>query len=583
MKKSIFILTILVTFVLILKNEVSATLNSFLDFDSFSGSVNISTDYDFVHNNTSACDTVNGITFNDVMSGAATPTGNQGFQTTFAQNGFVVSALAPDGSSPSGIPNFSGDDSMSLLIGAISVRPGDLLVSDRSLIALEPADLGLSPQFTFSFVDSTSTDPLTQTSFTAFGLFVDGGQPGTSTNITLTPVLSDGTLFSQSVTRTITDTSAVPDGFLGFMSDEPFYGVLFQSSGDQMTIVDGVDRVVFGDKSIGLNGTWTVKIKGKSYNYYTDQIDNITKTETITIESNANELTVTVTQNGGVDSDGPFTGFGGNNTFGATRSGSSWVDLIAGNVDSNNILSGGIIINDQYYGPSSGATSLKFSSDPSFGSEVKGDVNGDGKIGLEEAIHALQVVSGIATIPILDQINESGSVISKYAFSTDSERAQTFTVGISGQLAQVDVFVSRIWGISPGGNGDPNTIISIDFDLRPTDSSGIPLEHSATLSHVVVPNSEIPNYDDIDFVSINLKPFNIFVESGDILSIVLWGENNLEGTNKQGFLWGYYDNFYEGKDPYAGGSQFFSSTTTNEFDERPDRDGLFRTFVDSTP
>lgn len=236
---------------LMLPLSVHADFIGFADYQAFLQEANISTSYNFAHDNNRIADTINGITFADVQSGTITPSleNNQGYQVFFAQDGFVVSALAPDGSSPSGIPNFTRDDSMSLLIGAISVSPGELLVSDRSLINLEPADLGLSPQFTFSFVDSTSVEPLTPTSRRSFGVFVDAGQPLTSTIITLTTLDADGSSLD-SYSANIAEIGLLPDGFVGVVSDRPFYGVLFQSNGDDASIADGIDRVLLGERKI---------------------------------------------------------------------------------------------------------------------------------------------------------------------------------------------------------------------------------------------------------------------------------------------------------------------------------------------
>jgi len=179
----------------------------------------------------------------------------------------------------------------------------------------------------------------------------------------------------------------------------------------------------------GLNGTWNnVKFIGNGYNYYTDQVDNIFKTENITIQldTNTHEVTITVTRNGVTDSDGAFVGFGGNSTFGAKRLGSNWIDLIIGSIDRNNILSGTLIISDHYFGQNAGARAYNFSSDPSFGSEIKGDVTDDNKIGLEEAIHALQIVSGVRST------NQAESIINNFVGLWSG----TLTAQISGEPSE---------------------------------------------------------------------------------------------------------------------------------------------------
>lgn len=102
---------------------------------------------------------------------------------------------------------------------------------------------------------------------------------------------------------------------------------------------------------------WDVVLHGTRYSYYTDDVSKPFKKGKITLTRKGNEVTVAIEG----DDDGLFTGFGGANTFGATRLGDSYVDTIAGTVE-NNVLSGTLISCDQYFGEEAGTTVVKFKS-----------------------------------------------------------------------------------------------------------------------------------------------------------------------------------------------------------------------------
>lgn len=110
-----------------------------------------------------------------------------------------------------------------------------------------------------------------------------------------------------------------------------------------------------------INGIWNVTYSGIQYDYYTDQVEIINKTGTITINKSGDNISVVLSD----DPDGPFSGYCGQKTFGAKREASTWADTIVGSVDDNNVLSGTLTICDFYYGSSSGAQVLEFSSGPS--------------------------------------------------------------------------------------------------------------------------------------------------------------------------------------------------------------------------
>ncbi len=76
--------------------------------------------------------------------------------------------------------------------------------------------------------------------------------------------------------------------------------------------------LIFGDSAqAGIAGTWNVKLIGQAYSYSSSELVDIVKNETITLEVNGNQVSVAITDNGTVNTDGSFSGYGGNSSFGA--------------------------------------------------------------------------------------------------------------------------------------------------------------------------------------------------------------------------------------------------------------------------
>jgi len=172
-------------------------------------------------------------------------------------------------------------------------------------------------------------------------------------------------------------------------------------------------------------------------------------------------------------------------------------------------------------------------------------------------------------IPVLDQIFDPGTPPSWQAgigspgspFELDT--AQTFTVGLSGTLTQVDVLVKieTFYGSSA----------TLDWDIRPT-SGGAPLESagSALISGTINTGLPLTSYQ---FVTLDLLPAGISVTTGDQLAIVL-------STSFGSMGWGGSSGDY-----YADGAAFQRPdfVTWNTFQEQEGFDLGFKTFVDSTP
>jgi hypothetical protein len=99
--------------------------------------------------------------------------------------------------------------------------------------------------------------------------------------------------------------------------------------------------------------------------------------------------------------------------------------------------------------------------------------------------------------------------------SSFTDKAQTFTVGVSGTLVEADVVIHR------DGTADLQ-IPDLQFDLRRT-VSGKPIESNTdTLASVTIPSSEVPYQGAILCIfPVDLTHFGISVASGDVLAIVL--------------------------------------------------------------
>lgn len=121
------------------------------------------------------------------------------------------------------------------------------------------------------------------------------------------------------------------------------------------------------------------------------------------------------------------------------------------------------------------------------------------------ALAVLFVSSPVAATPIQDQFFDPGPSPSLATGRLD--KAQTFTVGITGTLTRVDVDISR------GSTAD------LLFDIRPT-VAGVPVESDGiTLAAVTVPASNIPTTRG--FFSVDINSFGVSVTAGEILAIVL--------------------------------------------------------------
>jgi hypothetical protein len=170
--------------------------------------------------------------------------------------------------------------------------------------------------------------------------------------------------------------------------------------------------------------------------------------------------------------------------------------------------------------------------------------------------------------PVLDQYFEAGSSSNLTSYVGGAvDKAQTFTVGLSGILSQIDLDIQRI-----------TTSNDLIFDIRAT-SNGLPIENdSTTLASLTVPFNSIQTTRD--FFSLDISSYNISVASGDMLAIVL------DSGNDHDYAWFGYSST---SDPYSGGESYFrnpsagfNTWTSSSYYTVATHDLGFRTFVNTT-
>lgn len=166
-----------------------------------------------------------------------------------------------------------------------------------------------------------------------------------------------------------------------------------------------------------------------------------------------------------------------------------------------------------------------------------------------------------AAVPILDQSFVPQDPHSFFGTGgTNLNSAQTFTVGITGMLSQVDVLVEK--------NGPDE----LRLDVRPT-VDGLPIEDdNAALASVTVPFATIPS--PRAFLSFDVSSFGVRVSQGELLAIVLTGNARWYGVTPE----------LGPDDPYLGGAAYFRGLPGAFFPPFDGRADLgFRTFVDAIP
>lgn len=170
-------------------------------------------------------------------------------------------------------------------------------------------------------------------------------------------------------------------------------------------------------------------------------------------------------------------------------------------------------------------------------------------------------LSPLAAQPLLDQSYEVESLSIQAFITGGAIQMQTFTVGISGSLTEVDFFGRRSTTIAdPTGN--------LSLEIRRT-SLGIPIMSQAGLiTSASVPLSNLP--DRLSFFPLVL-PNAPLVEMGQTLTIVLRSSGST-------VFW-----FGDEIGTYDGGLYFSAPVSTGRPDPMGSMDLGFRTFVQPVP
>lgn len=172
---------------------------------------------------------------------------------------------------------------------------------------------------------------------------------------------------------------------------------------------------------------------------------------------------------------------------------------------------------------------------------------------------AVPVVDQDGLIPDVDGDDEESGFLLAPAGT-----AQTFTVGLTGLLTRIDVQVRH------SVYGPPTTPLL--FDIRRTTSTGAPVEDdggSDVLASMTFNAAAIPVQPfTLATTTIDLTPFSIFVEAGDVLAIAL--RTDEPGYSTAGIF-----------QTYAEGSMFFRFGSGGWGEDLSRRDFGFRTFVDT--
>lgn len=126
----------------------------------------------------------------------------------------------------------------------------------------------------------------------------------------------------------------------------------------------------------------------------------------------------------------------------------------------------------------------------------------------------------VRVVPVVDQVFDPGQYGSPYLsagvayYNTNQEIGQTFTVGVSGTLTQVDLYIYKWEG----------TVGDLVLDIRGTRPDGRPTAVAGQqLITTSVPPTSVPglpgNY--AAFFTFDLTPYNVYVAQGEVLAAIL--------------------------------------------------------------
>jgi hypothetical protein len=175
---------------------------------------------------------------------------------------------------------------------------------------------------------------------------------------------------------------------------------------------------------------------------------------------------------------------------------------------------------------------------------------------------------GALAAPTLDQVSDAVT-LSELGFYNVIDRAQTFTVGLTGFLTQVDIKIHRLETLSQDAL----------FDIRTT-SGGIPTEPNFganILFNAVIPQADVPEvplFQDVPWTSVFLGAGSFPVTAGNMLAISLRSDGD-----QVYWLAGSHPNPYPSGIRYTRDRDIVSAWIAS-----PDNDDVFfRTWVDPVP
>ena len=169
-----------------------------------------------------------------------------------------------------------------------------------------------------------------------------------------------------------------------------------------------------------------------------------------------------------------------------------------------------------------------------------------------------------ASAAVIDQSNDTGfSVDAASAIGASQEAAQTFTVGLDGQLTQLDVLV----GLDIGG---PSITDPLVVEVRTTSARAPAVADTSppVFASVSIPSNQF--VQGFSWVSVDLSGFDVPVSVGEVLAITM---RTNSATPFAYNWWGTQAN------NYAGGATF-GRTTGGSWDALGFiADESFRTYV----
>jgi hypothetical protein len=196
-----------------------------------------------------------------------------------------------------------------------------------------------------------------------------------------------------------------------------------------------------------------------------------------------------------------------------------------------------------------------------------------------------QAVLGVGVIDqshVLTSVESQGGV----GGSDEQDVAQTFRMGMSGRLVQLDFWAFRA---ATGAAGD------LVFDIRPTTNDGRPVESDAeVLAQLVIPrdsvmplSSVVPAPVEPLLIQLDLTPFNLYFQTGEL---VAFSFGNVGGNEISGFaILGDYESLGS-QGPYENGQAFRRDNDVLPTEFRPWEstflgpiDFGFRTYVEAIP